>query len=125
MARRGVAANYPSKKRLTETERNDLLAHGPKTSYFSPWAERGILLVRLTSHAYGYIHVYSQQGSFQYDFAAWDSQEGLNWGLEDLWKRHPDCDACQGVIYFQPDEPLRLYMEIEADEEEDKSGSAS
>ncbi|AZH79147.1 MULTISPECIES: hypothetical protein [Microbacterium] len=124
-------ADYPSKHSLTETEANNALQFGPDLAWFEPWAERAINISDVTTHAYGYTHVYSSHGSFNYDFASWPTKEGLALGLEDLWRDHtgrgftttdrtfPKCQDCQGVVYFAPDEPLRLYLVIEQDDDED------
>jgi hypothetical protein len=122
-----VRADYPSKQTLTETEVIRVLRDGPDPKWFQPWADQVILFPGLTKHSWGYIHVYSSNGSFQYDFAVWADKEGLSWGLEDLHGRHttrsrkssyPRCDDCLGILYFVPDEPLRMYLVIEVDEEE-------
>lgn len=111
-----VRANYPGKRVLTWAEAESVLRHGPLPAWFQPWAERGVILPGLTRHGYGYLHVYSVDGSFQYDFAAWADQEGLNWGLESLYKGHSRCDDCRGVLYFVPDQPLKLRIVIEKDD---------
>ncbi|MGM7699442.1 hypothetical protein [Microbacterium sp. A84] len=126
MSRR-VPADYPGKKYLTESEQNKVLASGPDPKWFEPWAERGVHMTDATKYGYGYIHVHSTHGSFNYDFAAWDTKEGLGRGLEDLWERHqdkpnrldsyPKCEGCQGVVYFMPDEPLHLRLVVELDDE--------
>ncbi len=74
------------------------------------------MLPGLAEHGYGYIHTHGGQESFQCDVATWASQEGLNWGLEALHKSHSRCDECQGVLYFMPDEPLRLRLLVEEDD---------
>ncbi|MCZ4301339.1 hypothetical protein [Microbacterium oxydans] len=122
MSRRTVRANYPGKKRLTETEMDRVLRDGPPLEWFEPWAERGVMLARMTSHGYGYFHVYSEDGSFQYDFAAWPTEEGLRWGMERLHKEHTDCQGCRGVMYFTPDQPPRLHIVVEQDEEDTEAG---
>lgn len=134
MTRRFVDADYPSKKRLTETEMHDELRNGPDPDWFQPWAERGVMLGNLTTHGYGYIHVYSIAGSFQYDFAAWPTEEGLRYGLQALHSHHtrqglvldrtyPRCEECQGIVYFAPDQPPRLHLVIEPDDEPEAEAS--
>ncbi|WP_315070325.1 hypothetical protein [uncultured Microbacterium sp.] len=130
MSRQWVPADYPSKKRLSEAEALEALDHGPKPEWLEPWIERGVMLANLTKHGYGYVHVYSVAGSFQYDFAAWPDQEGLNWGLDALWQHHskqsplgdrsyPRCEECQGIVYFTPDQPVRLHLVVEQDDLDD------
>ncbi|GLI28503.1 hypothetical protein ARHIZOSPH14_27450 [Agromyces rhizosphaerae] len=127
-------SDYPGKRSLSETEARRVLQSGPDPTWFEPWAERGVNLSNATSHPYGYFHVYSVAGSFQYDFAAWPTEEGLCWGLEALWNHHtgrglqeersyPRCEECQSVVYFTADEPLRMRLVIEQDDEdEDEDG---
>ncbi|WP_194411291.1 hypothetical protein [Microbacterium cremeum] len=132
MSRRTVRANYPNKKRLSESEQTELLRSGPHPEWFEGWAERGVMLARMTSHSYGYFHVYSDgNGSFNYDFAAWDTEEGLRWGLQALHSHHvgqgprdltyPKCEDCRGVMYFTPDQAPRLHMVIEQDEDDSEA----
>lgn len=127
-----IPADYPGKKSLTETEANNALRNGPELTWFEPWAVRGVHLSDATSFAYGYTHVYSTDGAFNYDFAAWPNKEGLALGLDALWHHHtrrglvldptyPRCENCQGVVYFMADEPPHLKIVIEQDDEEDLS----
>lgn len=133
MSRAWTKADYPGKKHLSKTEAMDALSRGPKPEWFEPWVQRGVMLSSLTEHGYGYIHVYSIAGSFQYDFAAWPDQEGLSLGLDALWHHHtgrglqldadyPRCEDCQGVVYFTPDQPIRLHIVVEQDDELDDEG---
>jgi len=134
MSRRSVRVNYPGKKHLTESEAAEVLSTGsPKPEWFEPWAERAVWMGNETAHQFGYTHVYSIAGSFQYDFAAWPTKEGLGAGLEALWRRHvgergfgddptyPACEGCQGVVYFMVDEAprLRLVVELDSDDEQE------
>lgn len=126
-----IPADYPSKRSLTETEANNALKNGPELKWFEPWAERAVNISDITPHPYGYTHVYNTaHGGFNYDFASFGNKEDLALGLEDLWRRHtgrgfttdptfPKCRDCQGIIYFAPDEPLRLYLVIEQDDDGD------
>lgn len=121
-------AGYPSKKRLTEADQNNVLRHGPDPKWFEPWAERGVNMSDATEASYGYFHIYSQDGAFNYDFAAWPTEQGLRWGLDALWERHhkpdpngfPQCTDCRSVMYFMPDELPRMYGVVEADDPEDE-----
>lgn len=130
MSRRSVRVNYPGKKYLTEAEATEVLSTGsPRPEWFEPWVERAVWMGNETTHQFGYTHVYATAGSFQYDFAAWPTKEGLGAGLEALWRRHagervvgddpsyPACEDCQGVVYFMPDEAPRLRLVIEFDDE--------
>jgi hypothetical protein len=123
-------ADYPGKRSLSDIDAQRVLQSGPDPKWFEPWAERGVHLSNATSHGYGYFHVYSIAGSFQYDFAAWPTEEGLSLGLDALYHHHtgrgfqedrtyPRCEDCQGVMYFMPDEPLRLRLVIEQDDEDE------
>jgi hypothetical protein len=127
-----ITVNYPGKKRLTEAEAAEVLRTGsPRPEWFEPWAEHAVWMGRETKHGFGYVHVYSIAGSFQYDFAAYPTKEGLGSGLEALWRLHngklgptddpsyPKCEGCQGVAYFMPDEPPHLYMVVEYDEDDE------
>jgi hypothetical protein len=97
--------------------------------WLEPWVERGVMLANLTKHDYGYLHVYSIAGSFQYDFAAWPTEESFRWGLQALHQHHtrkgpidrsyPKCEECQGVVYFAPDQPPRLHLVIEPEEDQE------
>ncbi|OAN29000.1 hypothetical protein A4X17_05280 [Plantibacter sp. H53] len=133
MTRRFTPASYPGKKRLTEAEQNEELRSGPPPEWLEPWVKRGVMLADLTKHGYGYIHVYSIAGSFQYDFASWPTEEAFRWGLLSLWEHHlgrtpavdrtyPKCEECEGVVYFAPDQSARVRVVIELDEEEPEAG---
>jgi len=131
-----ITVNYPGKKRLTEAEAAEVLRTGsPEPKWFEPFAVQGVWLGRETKHGYGYVHVYSIDGSFQFDFATWNTKEGLGAGLEALWRHHtrqglqqdptyPRCEDCQGVVYFVPDELPRLRLVIEYDEDDDPDDDA-
>lgn len=126
-----VEAGYPGKRYLTETEAQNDLKHGPELHWFHPWATRGVNMADSHPQGYGYFHVYSRDGAFNYDFAAWPTEEGLRHGLEALWNLHggqgittepgyPRCDECESVMYFVPDSAAvpRLRAVIEWDDED-------
>lgn len=113
---RWVRADYPSKRGLSKPEAMRVLSNGPDAKWFEPWAKHALLFPGLTQRSYGYIHVRGSQESLHCDVATWDSREGLNWGLEALYKRHSGCTECQGVLYFAPVEPLRLRLVVEVDD---------
>jgi len=126
-----LAVNYPGKKRLTQAEQAEVLRTGsPYPKWFEPWATHGVWLGRETKHSYGYVHVYSIDGSFQFDFATWNTKEDLGRGLEALWRHHspegdpfgepgyPRCEECQGVVYFIEEEGPRLRLVIEYDDDD-------
>jgi hypothetical protein len=124
--------DYPGKRSLSEAEAQRVLQSGaPEPEWFEPWAERGVHLSKATARDYGYFHVYSIAGSFQYDFASWPTKGGLARGLETLWHHHigrglqedpgyPRCEECQGVMYFMPDELPKLRLVVELDDPEDE-----
>ncbi|QKJ19180.1 hypothetical protein [Microbacterium hominis] len=127
-----IKVNYPSKRSLTETEAANVLKHGPDLRWFEPWAARGVNLSDTQAQGWGYIHIYSVGGAFNYDFASWPDEAGLRAGLEALWHRHtgegiqtdptfPKCDKCESVMYFVPDSAAvpRLYAVIETDDEDE------
>jgi hypothetical protein len=116
---RWIEESYPSKQWLSRSEAMHVLKDGPLPKWFEPWAAHGVLFAGLTEHGYGYVHVHGSGGALQCDVATWTTQDGLNWGLQDLHMSHSRCDECQGVLYFAPDEPLRLRLVVEVDDEED------
>ena len=120
--------NYPSRKFLTESELMHDLRHGPKLEWFEPWATRVINMTKKTviQGQYGYVHVYHMGGAFRVDSASWPDEDGLRWGLNELWHSHdghrfedshryPLCTECISVVYFTADEPPRLRGEVEPD----------
>lgn len=112
--------DYPSRRVLSKPEAMRVLQSGPDPKWFEPWAEHGVLFPGVAKRRYGYIHVHGSPESLECDVATWDSREGLSWGLEALYKRHSRCDQCQGVLYFAPDEPLRLRLLVEVDDLDDE-----
>lgn len=121
-----IPADYPARKFLTEAEAKRNLQRGPELRWFEGFAERAIDMTGATQHGYGYVHSYLLAGAFRYDFAAWDTEEGLARGLESLWHDHggrgmrtdatyPRCDECLSVVFFTPDEPPRLFAIVEPD----------
>jgi len=131
-----IPVNYPGKKSLRETEAVGALKRGPELHWFHPWAKRGVNMSDAHPQGYGYFHIYSANGAFNYDFAAWPTEEGLRYGLETLWQHHtgegipddptyPRCERCESVMYFVPDaaaEP-RLYGVVEHDGEDGEGES--
>lgn len=124
---KATPAGYPNKKSLTHAEMQKVLQSGPELEWFEgDFAEKVIDLTGTTSHSYGYVHSYLRNGAFRYDFAAWDTKEGLARGLEDLWHDHggtgirtdrtyPRCDECISVQYFTADVAPRLFTIVEPD----------
>ena len=127
-----IPVQYPSKRSLSESEAANALKRGPELHWFHPWAKRGVNLSSTHPQTYGYFHTYRREdGSFNHDFAAWPTEEGLRYGLEALWEHHtgegitedptyPRCDKCESVMYFVPDVAAqpRLYGVVEHDEDD-------
>lgn len=117
-----LRADYPGKKKLSRSDQVGVLRSGPELKWFEPWAERGVLMPDHSIHPlhsrYGYVHItYGDPASpfLRYDVNLFRTREGLAWALEALHKDRPRCGAdCHGVLYFTPDEPLRLRLVVEA-----------
>lgn len=118
-------SGYPGRPRLSRADELRVLSDGPALHWFQPWAELGVLVPSVTERKFrfGYVHVLGAKGAPpRYDVHLFWDREGLSWDLENLHRNHPRCgDDCQGLFYFQPDEPVRLRMVIETDDDEDDS----
>ncbi|MDH6236232.1 hypothetical protein [Cryobacterium sp. CG_9.6] len=122
MTRHWIAADYPSKRGLSRSDAMRVLSNGPDPKWFEPWASHGVLLpgVAERNSRYGYVHIVGgTEGPYQYDVHLFGDREGLSWSLEHLHEDHPRCgDECHGLFYFTADEPIRLRLVVEADEED-------
>lgn len=112
-----AVALYPSKPGLSKFETEQVRDHGPNPTWFEPWATHVVLFPGVVSEPFGIIHSHGDQS----DVSTWPDQDGLNRGLDALWRSHSECDECQGVLYFASDEPTHLQIVIEQDDEEDLS----
>jgi hypothetical protein len=129
MNRRWVKANYPNKEWLSEREAMGVLRNGPDLAWFKGWAEHGVLMpAGATGQAFrcGYVHVC---GGYEepaiYDVHLFYDREGLAWALEVLYSRHPNHTVDCQLWYFTRDEPLRLRMVVELDDEDDAEPEAA
>ena len=112
------AALYPSKAGpLSKLEAEQVRDHGPNPKWFEPWAQHVVLFPGVAEQVYGLIHIHGDQS----DVSTWDNPVGLSRGLDDLWRVHPQCDDCGGVLYFTLDEPS-LCVVIELDDEDEEAG---
>lgn len=119
-----AGGEYPGKPKLSRADRMNVLKFGADPAWFEPWITRGVLLPGAPEHKsmYGYIHVHGGTDEpFQYDVCMFRDRSGLSWGLERLHKGHSECEECQGLFYFTPDEPLHMRMVVEVDPEDDGS----
>jgi hypothetical protein len=118
VSRRWVAADYPSKKRLTDYEAKALAERGPELAWFVPWAEHGVLMpAGATGEPFrcGYVHMGADS-----EVHLFHDREGLSRALDALYREHPKhVEACE-LWYFTPDEPIRLRMVVELDDEADE-----
>ncbi|MDB5243888.1 MAG: hypothetical protein JWP57_4514 [Spirosoma sp.] len=117
MSRHSVAADYPSKKRLTEYEAKDLAQRGAELAWYEPWAEHGVLMpagAKGEPFRCGYVHVGGDANVHLFH-----DRQGLSRALEALWRDHPEQSNDCELWYFTPDEPIRLRMVVELGDEPD------
>lgn len=114
----GVAL-YPSKAGLSKFEVEQVRDHGPDPKWFEPWAQHVVLFPGVAPEPYGLIHLHGDQS----DVATWSSADGLNWGLDALYRSDTQCEDCGGVLYFALDEPhLRAVIELDDEDEDEEAG---
>ncbi|WP_353816283.1 hypothetical protein [Agromyces sp. SYSU T00266] len=118
-----IRVSWPGKHNLTDREADEVLRSGPKPSWFEPAYRRAILLADVR-HRYGLVRVFTDgTESVHYDFEFFDDRQGLAWALDAQWgRRSQESDRPRlpyDVYYFVPDEPLRLRLVIEYDDEDE------
>lgn len=108
-----IKANYPGKKRLTETEAKNDLKFGPMPHWFKPWASEAVLISDADAR-YALVHVHGDP--VEYEVRTFITEEKLRWALDSLYNAHTCGAECVGIYYVTPDVPLRMYAVIETDE---------
>lgn len=108
---------YPSKAwPLSKLDAEQVRDHGPDPKWLEPWAQHVVLFPGVTSEPYGLVHMHGDQS----DVSTWGDQDGLNRGLDALYRSHTQRDDCGGVLYFALDDPgLRAVIELDDEDEED------
>lgn len=120
-----IPVDYPSKRRLTDSEAKNALRNGPELEWFEPAYQRAAVIADAV-HPYGLIRIFTEGGqSVHYDVQFFHSRTDLAWALEAQWTRtsqepEPGWPRLPyDVVFFAPDEPIRMRGRVELDDEAD------
>lgn len=107
MSRRGIAprVGYPSKPRLSESEKMNVLRSGAPLEWFSPFAVLGEVVTSQPNRMpYGLVHWYfDAEGKPQTDVRTFHTESVARWAADWLYQRHQDGCRCIAVFYWTPD----------------------
>lgn len=123
MSRDWVEADYPRKRRLTESEMHEVLRSGPRAAWFEPAYQRAVVFnhCSMPEARYGIVRVSGDAEPYTIEVTTFADLDSLQWALSAQWsglKRDQDVPGVlYDVLFFELDQPPLLYLVIEQDDE--------
>ena len=104
MTARWIAVDYPSKKRLSQSDAMTVLDIGANWAWFLPWAVLGeVRTDRPSRMPYGVAHwYYDATGNPRQTVRTFQREEDARGVLEYLYRTHQEGCRCVAVFYWTP-----------------------